>query len=335
MPSNTVSQALSGVVLVGGASTRFGSPKALARFRGETLAERAERLLGEVCDEVIVVGKRADDLPFPVLDDGTMSRAPVHGVIAGLRQARNEAVVMLPVDVPLVTPGALRALGEAAAVPSARIPLPGAYPRKLLPALEQRVAAGELSLRGVNPVTLELPDGLLVDVDTPDALAALERPGHALVVGGTGMLASLATFLARRGHLVTVIARHSIPLGEGVAVVQADYRDTDALREALVRATESRGPIEIAVGWIHTDAPNAPRILADALATGARFVQVFGTRVWPLEAVPLHFAYRQVLLGSIEGRWLTHEEISAGVLEAIDADKPIFIVGLRDAHVSD
>ena len=190
--------ALTGVVLVGGASERFGSPKALARFRGETLAERAQRLLGEVCDEVLVVGKRADDLPFPVLDDGTTSRAPVHGVIAGLRHASNEVVVALPVDVPLATPGALRALGEAAAVPSTRIPLPGAYPQELLPALEQRVAVGELSLRGVNPVTLELPDGLLVDVDTADALADLERPGHAVVVGGTGMLAPAHACIRRR-----------------------------------------------------------------------------------------------------------------------------------------
>ena len=38
---------LTGVLLVGGASERFGSPKALARFRGETLAARGHRLLSE------------------------------------------------------------------------------------------------------------------------------------------------------------------------------------------------------------------------------------------------------------------------------------------------
>ena len=168
--------ALTGVLLVGGASSRFGSPKALARFRGETLAERGYRLLAEACDEVLVVGKggELDDLPFPVLDDGTGDRAPVHGLIAGLRRASHEVVLALPVDVPLVTSDALRALGEACAVPSDTVPLPGAYPRALLPELEARVAAGELSLRGVNPVTLQLPEALLVDVDTPEALVSLE-----------------------------------------------------------------------------------------------------------------------------------------------------------------
>jgi molybdopterin-guanine dinucleotide biosynthesis protein A len=320
---------LTGVLLVGGASERFGAPKALATFRGETLADRTHRLLAEACDEVLVVGKQADGLPFDVLDDGTASRAPVHGVIAGLRSAHSEAAVVVPVDVPLLTPGAIRALGEAAAVPSARIPLPGAYPRSLLPVLEARVAAGEPSLRGVNPTTLALPERLLVDADTPDALAELARPGHALVVGGTGMLAPATRALAERGHVVTSIARRAADLGPGVNSVELDYRDVEAVVSCLARATQSRGPIELAVCWIHTDAPEAPRIVAEALAPGARLVQVFGTRVWPLTGVPLHVAYRQVLLGSSDDRWLTHEETSAGVLEAVDADRPLTVVGER------
>jgi molybdopterin-guanine dinucleotide biosynthesis protein A len=168
---------LSGVLLVGGASARFGSPKALALFRGETLAERGHRLLAEVCDEVLVVGKARElpGLPFPVVDDGTEERAPIHGLVAGLRRAAHETVVALPVDVPLITPDALRALGEAGAVPSQRVPLPGAYPRSLLPALESRIATGDLSLRGVNPTTFEIPAALLADADTPAALAELER----------------------------------------------------------------------------------------------------------------------------------------------------------------
>jgi len=85
---------LTGVLLVGGASTRFGSPKALAQIDGETFADRGRRVLAEACDEVLVVGKRADALPFEVIDDGTDVRAPIAGVVAGLRAARNEVTVV-------------------------------------------------------------------------------------------------------------------------------------------------------------------------------------------------------------------------------------------------
>lgn len=156
-----------GLLLVGGASERFGSPKALAAFRGERLAERARRTLGEVCDEVFAVGKAADalGLPFPVVDDGSSERAPVFGVIAGLRAAAHELCVVLPVDCPLATPDLLRELLEGEAVPQTG-PLPGVYSRTMLPELETRVARGELSLRGVNTNVVDVAESLLLNVNT-------------------------------------------------------------------------------------------------------------------------------------------------------------------------
>jgi molybdenum cofactor guanylyltransferase len=171
-----VAMAVTGILLVGGASRRFGSPKALARFRGETLAERCWRLLGEVCDERIAVGKSSDelDLPFPVLDDGAAERAPAYGLLAGLRAASHEVCVALPVDCPLVTADALRALADARAVPQTG-PLPGAYPRELLPELEARIAGGELMLRGLNPRVIELDAAVLANVNTPEDLSRISR----------------------------------------------------------------------------------------------------------------------------------------------------------------
>jgi len=164
----------SGILLVGGASERFGSPKAFACFRDESLAERAWRLLHEVCDEVLAVGKTADalELPFAVLDDGSEERAAVYGVIAGLRASSNDVCLVLPVDCPLVTAEMLRVLAEAVAVPQTG-PLPGAYAKEMLPQLEARVDRGELSLRGVNTNALELDEKLLVNVNTRmDLIAA-------------------------------------------------------------------------------------------------------------------------------------------------------------------
>lgn len=173
-PFGAVRAPLTGVLLVGGASTRFGSPKALARFRGETLAERGWRILGEACDERLVVGKGGLELPFAVLDDGVDVRAPIAGVIGGLRAAAHDDVVFLPVDCPLVTPELLRALGQARAVPQTG-PLPGAYGKDDLPVLESRLAEGNLTLRGVSARVLEFDERLLSNANTPDELLALEQ----------------------------------------------------------------------------------------------------------------------------------------------------------------
>jgi molybdopterin-guanine dinucleotide biosynthesis protein A len=168
---------VTGILLVGGASTRFGSPKALARLGGETLAERAWRALAW-CDERLALGKAGDGLalPLPVHDDGSSIRAPIAGVVAGLRLAAHDVCVVLPVDCPFVTMTVLRELAAAcrdAAVPQTG-PLPGAYRRTALPALERRLASGDLSLRDalaeLDVRTLELDPALLADVDTPDDL---------------------------------------------------------------------------------------------------------------------------------------------------------------------
>ena len=130
------------MLLVGGAGRRFGSSKALAQLAGESLAERAWRTLGDCCAERLAVGKAADRLPLPfaVLDDGYEVRAPIAGVVAGLRAARHEVVVVLPVDTPLVTADVLLRLAEACreAAVTQTGPLPGAYRRSVLPLLERR-----------------------------------------------------------------------------------------------------------------------------------------------------------------------------------------------------
>lgn len=173
--------AITGILLVGGASRRFGSPKALARFQGETLAERAWRILGDACEERIAVGKASDDLglPFPLVDDGSAVRAPLAGLVAGLRAAAHDVCVALPVDTPLMTAHALRDLAEScrdAAVPPSG-PLPGAYRRSALSVLERRLERDELALSSaldeLDTVTVELDPALLANVNSPEDLAAL------------------------------------------------------------------------------------------------------------------------------------------------------------------
>lgn len=161
---------------MGGASTRFGSPKALVRLDGATLAERAWHVLGEGCDERIAVGKGNEALPFPVLADGVEERAAIHGLVAGLRAAQHEIAFVLPVDCPCVTSDVIRELAAACrdAAVAQTGPLPGAYAKSALRVLEQHVSRGQYSLRGalaeLEVARVDVDDALLVNVNTPHDL---------------------------------------------------------------------------------------------------------------------------------------------------------------------
>ena len=165
---------VTGVLLVGGASARFGSPKPLARFRGETLAVRGWRILGEAFARRLAVGKGELELPFDVIVEPSEPQAPIVGVITGLRAATTDVAVFLPVDCPLVTPALLRELGAARAVTQTG-PLPGAFARSDLPELERRLAAGDYSLRGLNARVVVADPRLLANANTPAELSALEQ----------------------------------------------------------------------------------------------------------------------------------------------------------------
>ena len=172
---------LTGVLLVGGVSSRFGSPKALARLNGETLAERAWNLLGEACAERLAVGKASDeiDLPFEVLDDGTETRAALAGIVAGLRAATTDVSVIVPVDMPRLTADLLLELAAACTSAAAPLtsPLPAAYRKTALPVLERRLAGGDLALHEalaeLDATRLALDETQLKNVNTPDGLRRL------------------------------------------------------------------------------------------------------------------------------------------------------------------
>lgn len=112
-----------GIVLAGGSSTRFGSDKLVAPYRGQPLLHHAALRLGEVCDEVVVVrppGVDGTDLPpgIRTTNDLTAGEGPLAGLHTGLMSAvRADVVVVVGGDMPdlrvAVVREMLRVLEEA------------------------------------------------------------------------------------------------------------------------------------------------------------------------------------------------------------------------------
>lgn len=106
---------LSGLVLAGGLSTRFGSDKAAARVGGLSLLERAMRLLASCLDDVWVSVRpeqACDGLRsrFRCLPDRHPERGPAAGLEAAHAQAPERAWLALACDQPGLSAAEIRRL---------------------------------------------------------------------------------------------------------------------------------------------------------------------------------------------------------------------------------
>ena len=114
-----------GVVLAGGASSRFGgSPKGLILLAGRAMALRAADILAQTCSNVMIeaprnIGYEALGLPLLHAPPEHAGKGPLAGLAAGL--AAGARVAFAPCDMPLLTSEIYLALVEACGE------APGAY----------------------------------------------------------------------------------------------------------------------------------------------------------------------------------------------------------------
>ena len=98
-----------GFVLAGGKSSRMGVDKATLEFCGRPMVEIAVEKLRGFCAEVGICGNREDLSAFaPVVLEKRVDAGPAAGIEAGLKAARHEWALFVPVDVPLVPVELLR-----------------------------------------------------------------------------------------------------------------------------------------------------------------------------------------------------------------------------------
>jgi CTP:molybdopterin cytidylyltransferase MocA len=188
------SPALAGLLLAAGASRRFGSPKALARFRGHTLVERSAALLRPVCPAGILVVSGAEDqllrkllgAEVPVVHNPHWAAGMAASLACGIRNLpAADAVLVLPCDLPAVTEEDLGRLAAAWQAAPDRVAAagwdghqgpPAIFPRSRWPAL--LALQGDQGARGLlalepRLVRVPMPNAAL-DVDTPEDLARLD-----------------------------------------------------------------------------------------------------------------------------------------------------------------
>ncbi len=189
------------IVLAGGESRRFGSPKALALWRGRRLVDHVVESLSPYSVMTITV---TNPLPLEpdwpgeavVRDDPSLPAGPLRGIVRGLAECETDWAWVVSCDTPLVKVELLQALrrkarrGDVAVTPVWRgltQPLVACWETAAASALGDVLRAGEhspgaaLDSLGRRTFTDEMcrkidPKGLsFFNVNTPADLAELDR----------------------------------------------------------------------------------------------------------------------------------------------------------------
>jgi molybdopterin-guanine dinucleotide biosynthesis protein A len=142
---------MSGIILAGGFSSRFGQDKGLLQLAGKPLIKHVLDSVQRVVDEKIIVvslGAQAEKYAkiggsgCRVLVDSTELHGPLPGALTGLEAATGEYSLLLPCDTPFVSPDVLSLLAELCVNRNAAIPRwPNCYIEPLQAAYRTMAAA--------------------------------------------------------------------------------------------------------------------------------------------------------------------------------------------------
>jgi molybdopterin-guanine dinucleotide biosynthesis protein len=149
-----------GVILAGGASRRFGSPKALATVDGRRIVDRVRDALAAAVDAVAVSANDAAlfaDLGLPILPDEAPDLGPLGGIQAGLRRAAREGrggALVVACDLPHVSAELLRTILLRASTSSADAVVPESGGRRGIEPL-----CAWYSVRCIDPIGRMLAEG--------------------------------------------------------------------------------------------------------------------------------------------------------------------------------
>jgi molybdopterin-guanine dinucleotide biosynthesis protein A len=151
---------MTGVVLAGGRSSRFGANKALADWKGKTLIQSVVDSLLEVLPKVLVVTKNAAELSFlngervRVIEDLCLDGHPMGGLFTALSGLDTGHAFVAACDMPFVRPELISALWHSradydAVIPvwkDKRQPLCGVYSRACVGMIRSSIEADTLGI---------------------------------------------------------------------------------------------------------------------------------------------------------------------------------------------
>ncbi len=177
---------VTGLVLAGGASRRFGTDKAVVPVDGVPMVQRVFDTLCPVVSEVVISIGQKDRLPVKgrTVRDVFTGCGPLAGLHAGLTVCNTTWLLVVACDLPFVRSGDLQnllgartsdLLATVAVASSGSVqPLCACYHASVLPLAEEMLASEQRSMHGLLDripwTAVTVPEKALRNVNTPEDL---------------------------------------------------------------------------------------------------------------------------------------------------------------------
>ena len=102
---------VTGVILAGGKSSRYGTNKAFAKINGIPLIENVIRVMRSLFQDLVLITNTPDEyayLELPMYEDLIEDLGPIGGIYTALNSITNDAGFFVACDMPSLNPGLIR-----------------------------------------------------------------------------------------------------------------------------------------------------------------------------------------------------------------------------------
>lgn len=151
---------ITGIVLAGGDSTRFGSNKALAIWNEQTLLERSVELIRPYCRDVLISGDYPayETLQCKKIPDLLPDLGPLGGIYTAFKHTDTPYLLFLTCDMPLmnrslierlITDDPLKEVTLWQEIEGTLQLFPSLFSRNILQWIEGKIRRKELSIRSI------------------------------------------------------------------------------------------------------------------------------------------------------------------------------------------
>jgi molybdopterin-guanine dinucleotide biosynthesis protein A len=162
MNSQPLLKDITGLILVGGKSGRYGSNKAMVEVDGVRLIDRAVRVMRALFQEVILLTNTPHEyayLDLPMLEDLIKGLGPLGGIYTGLEAISHDAGFFVACDMPFLNDTLIRHIaalrkGFDAVVPRVDWmiePLHAVYTKRCLPPIKHLIDSKKYQIIKIFP----------------------------------------------------------------------------------------------------------------------------------------------------------------------------------------